>query len=68
MQVRADLSDATIDLGNKGVALKIADNEGKHVGTLRIGRATVEWRKGRTRAQNAKKIKLEELIDLLNDM
>ncbi len=40
MQVKADLSDATIILGNNGVALAIADNSGKHHGTLRIGRAT----------------------------
>lgn len=50
MQVRLDLEDVTIILGNNGVLLKIADNDGKHVGNLRIGQATVEWCKGRTRA------------------
>ncbi len=68
MQVKADLSDATITLGNNGVTLAIADNTGKHQGTLRIGKATVEWRKGKTQPGNGKKIKLEKLIDLLNDL
>lgn len=68
MQVKADLSDATITLGNNGVSLAIADNSGKHHGTLRIGKATVEWRKGKTQAGNGKKIKLETLIELLNEL
>jgi hypothetical protein len=68
MQVKADLSDALITLGNTGVSLTIADNTGKHVGTLRVGKATVEWRKGKTQAGNGKKIKLEKLIELLDEL
>ncbi len=63
MKVKADLSDSTILLGNNGVSLAIADNTGKHVGTLRVGKATVEWRKGKTQAGNGKKIKIEKLIE-----
>lgn len=60
MQVQLKLDDLAITLGNKGVLLKIAGNDGKHVGDLRIGRATVEWMPGRTREGNGTKIKLED--------
>lgn len=68
MQVKLDMDDVTIELGNNGVLLKIADNEGKHVGNLRIGQATVEWRQGRTRPGNGKKLKLTELVAYLNSL
>ncbi len=68
MHVRLDMEDVTIELGNNGVLLKIADNEGRHVGNLRIGQATVEWRQGRTRAGNGKKLKLTELVEYFNSL
>lgn len=68
MQVRLDMDDVTIELGNNGILLKIADNEGKHVGNLRIGQATVEWRHGRTRPGNGKKIKVTELVDYFESL
>jgi hypothetical protein len=48
--------------------LPIAGNDGKHVGNLRIGQATVEWRKGRTRPGNGTKIKLAELVEYLDGL
>jgi hypothetical protein len=68
MQVRADLSDSKIELGNNGITLTISDNEGKHVGHLRIGQATVEWRQGRTHAGNGKKLPLTDLVAYLNSL
>jgi hypothetical protein len=68
MQVKADMSDSNIELGNNGITLTIADNEGKHVGHLRIGQATVEWRKGRTRLGNGKKLPLVALIEYLDSL
>lgn len=68
MRVQANLDDVTITLGNNGITLTIADNEGNHQGHLRIGQATVEWRKGRTRAGNGKKVPLAKLVELLNDL
>jgi len=68
MQVKLDMDDVTIELGNNGILLKIADNEGKHVGNLRIGQATIEWRQGRTRPGNGKKLKLTDLVDYLNSL
>ncbi|MGY0003135.1 hypothetical protein [Micromonospora sp. I033] len=67
MEVKLKLDDVSITLGNKGIVLKIADNQGKHVGDLRIGKATVEWMKGRTRDGNGIKIRLEELIRAIED-
>ncbi len=68
MQVRADMTDSKIELGNNGITLTVADNDGKHVGHLRIGQATVEWRKGRVRPGNGKKISLVDLIAYLNSL
>ena len=56
------------NLGNRGITLTIADNDGSHVGHLRIGQATVEWRRGRTREGNGKKIRLSDLIDYLDSL
>jgi hypothetical protein len=68
VQVKLDMEDVTISLGNNGIVLMIAGNDGKHVGSLRIGQATVEWRKGRTRAGHGKKMKLTDLVDHLNSL
>jgi hypothetical protein len=65
--VNVAMHDMTITLGNNGVTLTVADNDGKHVGHLRIGRAIVEWRKGRTRAGNGKTIKLDRLVTMLEE-
>ncbi|WP_422733914.1 hypothetical protein ACN26Y_28755 [Micromonospora sp. WMMD558] len=67
MEVKLKLDDVSITLGNKGIVLKIADNQGKHVGDLRIGKATVEWMKGRTRDGNGVKIRPDDLISLIED-
>jgi hypothetical protein len=68
MQVKLDMEDVMVELRNNGITLKIADNDGKHVGNLRIGQATGEWRQGRTRPGNGKKFKLAELLDYLNSL
>lgn len=65
MKVKLDMKDTTITLGNQGIELAIADEHGKHQGTLRIGQATVEWRKGRIRPGNGKKIKLSALLAMI---
>jgi hypothetical protein len=53
-------------LGNNGVLHCIADNDGKHIGKLRFGQATVEWCPGRTRVGNGTKIPMEDFIKLLD--
>ena len=68
MKITANLSDVTIELGNKGILLHIADPQGKHVGNLRLGKSTGEWMKGRTREGNGVKFQISALIDTLNKM
>lgn len=67
MRVNVAMDDVTITLGNNGVTFSVADNEGRHVGHIRIGQATVEWRKGKTRAGNGKKLPLSKLVELLEN-
>lgn len=68
MRIKADLSDVTINLGNKGIYLAIADNQGAHLGNLRIGQATGEWMPGRTREGNGIRFRIEELLDLIESL
>jgi hypothetical protein len=67
MRVNVAMDDVSITLGNKGVTFSVADNAGKHVGHIRVGQATVEWRKGKTRAGNGKKLQLSRLIEILEE-
>jgi hypothetical protein len=66
MQVK--LIDVEADLGYKGVVLYVADNKGSHQGKIRIGSATVEWCKGKTRMGNGKKIKMADFLAALDEM
>ncbi len=52
-------------LGHNGMILYIADNDGKHRGKLRIGQATVEWCRGKTRLGNGKHIPMEKFLEIL---
>ncbi len=63
MQVR--VTEIEAQLGNTGMLLYIADNDGKHQGKLRIGQATVEWCRGRTRLGNGKHIPMEKFLEML---
>jgi len=60
--------DKPIPLGYRGVLLKITGSGGKHVGDLRVGRATVEWMRGRTREGNGKKIPMSKLVEFLDSL
>jgi len=50
----------TMELGNNGIELDVYDNDGNHLGDLRIGRATIEWCKGRTRKGNGVQVSWTE--------
>ncbi len=67
MKVELEI-DKPIPLGYRGVLLKITGTNGKHVGDLRVGRATVEWMKGRTREGNGKKIPMSRLVEFLESL
>jgi hypothetical protein len=40
----------------------VYDNSGKHLGDLRIGKATIEWCKGKTQTGNGEKKGWDDLI------
>jgi hypothetical protein len=64
--VKVTVTNIESQLGYNGITLFIADNQGNHQGKLRIGQATVEWCRGRTRMGNGKKIQMQRFIDMLN--
>lgn len=60
--VKVSIKDLTVDmdLGNKGVELDVYNNN-LHLGDLRIGKATIEWCKGKTHAGNGTKKSWDDL-------
>ncbi len=60
MRVKAEGIEA--ELGNNGITLRIADNDGKHIGRLQVGKAKLRWFKGKT-SKNHKDIHLSEFLD-----
>ena len=62
MQVQLDAKTVSLQLGNQGVDVKITDNRGRQLGTLRIGHATVEWRKGKLGPSTGRKLELSKFI------
>lgn len=65
MKVRVKDLQVSMELGNNGIELELKDNSGKHIGDLRIGRATVEWCKGKIRKDYGIKLTLHELIEMI---
>ena len=51
----------SMELGNNGIELDVYDGS-THLGDLRIGRGTIEWCKGRTRAGNGNRVTWKQLI------
>ena len=63
MKVKAEGIEA--ELGNNGITMRIADNNGKAVGRLQIGKAKLVWSPGKV-SKNSKRIEIQEFIDWLN--
>jgi intein-encoded DNA endonuclease-like protein len=63
MKVSVKDFQITMDLGNNGIELEVYDAQNNHLGDLRMGKATIEWCKGKIRAGNGIKVSWEELID-----
>ena len=57
-----------IKFGNKGPLIRIRDEQGKNIGKLRIGQATVRWAKGSTPEGNAKKVSVEKFVEYLDSL
>ena len=66
--MKVTATDIEAQLGTKGLTFYISDNQGNHKGKLRVGQATVEWCKGRTRMGNGKKIPMETFLDALEEI
>ena len=67
MQVHVRDFDVDMTLGNNGITLTVYDNAGTLQGKLRLGRATVEWCKGRTRMGNGVRKNWNQLIHWLEE-
>lgn len=63
MRVKAE--DIEAELGNNGITLRIADNEGKHIGRLELGRAKLRWYRGKT-SKNHKDVPLEKFLNWID--
>jgi len=55
-----------VDVGNSGVLIRIRDEEGKNLGRLWFGQATVRWAPGSTRERNARRLSVQDFVDYLN--
>lgn len=62
MRVSIKNFNVNMDLGNNSIEMDIYDNAGNHLGDINIGKATVEWCKGRTRRGNGVKKNWEDII------
>lgn len=63
MKVTVDLEG--LELKNNGIIIHVKDNSGRHVGDLRLGQASGEWRPSRRRT--GVKFEMSELVEVLED-
>jgi hypothetical protein len=63
MKVSVKDFQVTMDLGNNGIELDVFDHQNKHLGDLRIGRAKLEWCKGKARTGHGKEVSWKDLIE-----
>lgn len=52
----------SMDLGNNGIELDVYDNQDNHLGDLRVGKAKIEWCRGKVRKGNGKQVSWNQLI------
>lgn len=62
MKVSVKDLNITMDLGNKGLELDVYDASDTHLGDLHIGKAKLEWCRGKTRSGNGVQVGWPELI------
>jgi hypothetical protein len=55
-----------VPVGNKGILIRIRDDEGTNLGKLWIGRAKVRWARGSVPERNAVSMTVKEFVDILN--
>lgn len=57
-----------VPLLNKGIMIRIKDDNDKNLGKLWIGKAHVRWAKGSTPEKNAKKLTVQQFVDYLDKL
>lgn len=57
-----------VPVGNKGILVRIRDEQGKNLGKLWIGQATVRWARGSIHEKNAKRLSVEDFVRYLNEL
>ena len=57
-----------VQVGTKGILIRIRDNNGGNLGKLWIGNAKVRWAKGAVPEKNAVSISVKELVEYLNQI
>jgi hypothetical protein len=62
MKVTIKKFDVDMELKNNGVTFDIYDNSGNYLGDIRLGKATIEWCKGKTRPGNGYQKTWDELM------
>jgi hypothetical protein len=57
-----------VPVGNKGILVRIRDEQGRNLGKLWVGQAHVRWAKGSVHEKNAKKLSVEDFVSYLNQL
>ena len=62
MKVTIKKFDVEMELKNNGVTFDVYDNGGNYLGDIRLGKATIEWCRGKTRPGNGDQKSWDELL------
>jgi len=62
VKVSIDDLDVDMQLGNNGVRFAVYSNDGEYMGKLRVGKATIEWCKGKVAVGNGIKVNWNDFI------
>ncbi len=57
-----------VKFGNKGPLIRIRDENGKNIGKLRMGQATIRWARGSIPEKNAKTVSVEKFVEYLDSL
>ncbi len=57
-----------VNLGTKGVLIRIRNGQGKNLGKLWIGSSRIRWAQGSVPEKNAKSVSVKDFVDYLNAM
>jgi hypothetical protein len=57
-----------VEVGNKGILIRIRDEDGSNLGKLWIGQAHIRWARGSVPEGNAKKLSVKKFVEYLNSL